>query len=100
MWEMYAHKSERGSYLNCGEKWWVEIHDLSLPIVKVRITENPEGKYYGWIDTGETTPEMIQPHEWMFSMQFAYGPEIEVEKGKGRIVRLDVVECPEVGEPS
>ncbi len=101
MWEMYAHKYENGEFWHShSDKRIVALYGTKLPIVPVRIIESPEGKYYGYIRTGKTIPEMIYPNWNLFTVCFAYGPEVEVEKGNGRIVRLDVVECPEVGEPS
>jgi hypothetical protein len=68
--------------------------------VEIEVIEDPDGRYYGWIDadrpdvpfsasyTGE--PVMIQPDGSLFRMQFPYGPQAEVDAGKGEVVRLSV----------
>lgn len=63
-------------------------------IRRVTVAENTGGPYWGWIDAGETVPEMIQPHRSMFEVQFAYGPQAEEKAGKGRVVRLHIEEEP------
>lgn len=66
--------------------------------VAVELTEDPEGTYWGWMGfarmhyTADKEPIMVQPHRGMFDMQFPYGPEKEVEKGQGEIVRCTVRE--------
>ena len=82
--------------MNFGEDWYVRLYG-HVPVA-VELAEDPEGGYYGWIeaDAEETrrrheytgVPEMIQPHEGMFEVQFPYGPEAEVERGRGEIVRM------------
>jgi hypothetical protein len=47
------------------------------------------------IDTDESDPCMIYPHAGMFEMCFPYGPQVEQERGHGRIVRPAVAEVPE-----
>jgi len=97
-WVMYAHRfkehdSEELVYMNFGEQWWVKMHGLADPIVKVELTEDLDGTYYGWIDnTRSGIPEMIQPHEGMFEMQFPYGSMAEADHGRGRMVRMTVKE--------
>jgi len=56
--------------------------------IPVRITENKDGEYYGWIDKGDDSPVMIWPSRNLFEMCFPYGSQIEVEKGKGRVIRM------------
>ncbi len=70
-------------------------------VVPLRVTEDSEGQYWGWIDnedwraergyrSNDGVPTFIQPHHGMFTMQFPYGPEAEQERGRGHIVRLVV----------
>lgn len=59
------------------------------PVVAI---EDPDGRYYGWLETGSDLLTMVQPHAGMFEMQFPYGARAEVERGKGEIVRLKIEE--------
>jgi hypothetical protein len=108
-WTMFAHDCGE-HYQHFGERWWVQIHGLPEPIVEVRLTEAPddapeEDVYWGWIDDVEYQQRLYGDHSradgrpamiwyWKggFDMQFPYGPAAEVERGKGRIVRLLVEE--------
>jgi hypothetical protein len=92
-WRMHCHDNG-GRLQHFGARWWVEIHGLPDPIVKVELREvaqdDPAGTHWGWIDAAKTEPVMIWEHRGAFDMQFPYGPEAEEERGKGRIVRLAV----------
>ena len=98
-WHMWAHRYDNGDLHNLGERWWVEIHGLPDPIVAVDVAEvadgDPAATHWGWVDTGDATPEMIYPRESLFSMCFPYGVQAEVDAGKGRVVRLAVAEVTE-----
>lgn len=99
-WPMWAHDctpKDRHAYQNIGERWWVEIHGLPDPVVPVLVAEverdSPEGTHWGWIDASGRDagkPVMIWAHRGAFDMQFPYGPKIEEEHGKGRVVRLRI----------
>lgn len=65
--------------------------------VPVLVTEAEDGPYYGWIDKDKDTPVMIHGSEGLFRMCFAYGPQAEVDRGKGRIVRLNIERLEENG---
>lgn len=94
-WEMYAYKCEgkNGTFFeHPGNKWWVELFHLDEPIVKIRLTADPEGQYWGWLDKGKTKPCMIWPSEAQFSMCFPYGYKLEEERGAGKVVRLKIEE--------
>jgi hypothetical protein len=100
-WDMWAH-DRGGRYDNPGEKWWVEIHGLPYPVVPVTVTEvagdAPDATHWGWIDARKSTsqlagvPCMIWAFRGAFDAQFPYGAaaEVEVEAGKGRVVRLRI----------
>lgn len=92
-WRMHAH-DDNGVLSHLGERWWVELHGLDLPIVEVSVTEvshdDPAGTHWGWLDAGETEPCMIWPSRIQYDMCFPYGPRAEEEAGKGRTVRLAV----------
>lgn len=94
-WPMFAHDCEpgkdgRGRYRHIGAKRWVELHGLPHPIVAVDVIEDSSGDYWGWLDTDGKCPEMIWPSRSQFNVCFAYGPESEVARGKGTILRLRV----------
>lgn len=77
-----------------GPKHYVDLYkrEFDLPMVQVIVKEDKNGEYYGWIDKGEKEPEMIWRGKGLFSMCFPYGPEEEVKRGRGEIVRLSIVE--------
>lgn len=97
-WRMFAGRPTRviegREFLNFGDRRYVEMHGRTP--VEVELTEDPEGDYLGWIRTpdpnlprrNEGVPTMIQPHPSLFRMQFPYGPDAEVEAGRGEIVRM------------
>jgi hypothetical protein len=94
-WEMYAYKfkGKNGVFFeHPGEKRWVELFHFNEPIVKVRLTEDENGQYWGWLDKDETEPSMIWPSEVQFRMCFPYGYEAEEKAGKGKAIRLSITE--------
>jgi len=93
-WSMFAHRYDDGKYYDLGEKWWVEIHHLSYPIVEVEVVEvakdDPSATHWAWIAAGESEPLFSHPYKGGLTMCFPYGTEIEEKHGKGRVVRLAV----------
>ncbi len=99
-WRMHAHLRKK-YFWHCGDIRYVKMCG-SDPIHQIKLTENSEGQYFGWIDYAsdgnhgytkeEKTgiPTMIWPHESLFSMCFPYGYKIEQDHGKGYVVRMDV----------
>lgn len=83
-----AARSRRYNHVGC--KRFVQAHYLKEPVVPVRVTEDPEGSHYGWIDTDATKPSMIFPHLIQFRCCFPYGLEAHEKAGKGRAVRLRI----------
>lgn len=59
--------------------------------VAVALTEAADG-YYGWLTTGAAMPSMIRYSRAMFSMQFPYGYQGEEDRGRGRMLRLQITE--------
>ena len=53
--------------------------------------EAPDGEYWSFQDTGEDDYHLIFPHEILFNVCFPYGVQVEVDAGRGRVVRLRVV---------
>ena len=91
-WRMHAGRDEyhEGGFIYFGDPRTIKMYDVEP--VEVELTENPEGSYYGWLETGEDIPVMIQPHIHMYNIQFAYGPEAEIRQGRGITLRFNVVE--------
>ena len=92
-WEMWAcdcdpGRDGSGRYRHIGPKRYVELHGLPYPIVKVRLTENPWGDYWGWLRSGTETPTMIWPNKTLFNICFPYGPEVSEQRGDGTILRF------------
>lgn len=94
-WRLWAHECESGkdgtgAFRHIGKRRYVELHLMNYPIVEVNITEDKNGNYWGWLSKGENEPKMIWPSKAQFEVCFIYGPEMEVEHGKGEILRLRV----------
>jgi hypothetical protein len=87
-WDMFAYAYGNDLWMHFGSKRYVESHRLSKPIEAVRLTEDPDGKYHGWIRTEEDIPRMIWPSAGQLAMCFAYGMQVEIEKGRGVPIRL------------
>jgi hypothetical protein len=75
-------------YFHFGDRQWV-TRCYGGDVVPVELVEDPAGTYWGWDDVADGMT-MVQPHHGMYTMQFAYGPEAEEERGNGRTVRLRV----------
>lgn len=93
VWRMHAH-DDGGTFFHTGDRRYVELHYLDLPIVVVTVAEvahdDPAGTHWGWLDSNEDEPCMIWPSRVQYDMCFPYGPAAEEEAGKGRTVRLAV----------
>jgi hypothetical protein len=98
-WRMYAGRPDRivdgREFMNFGTESYVRMYGREP--VEVKLTEDPDGRYWGWIRAARTglfprthtgIPEMIQPHEGLFQVQFPYGPEESSRAGEGEIVRM------------
>lgn len=57
-------------------------------IVVVDVREDPEGRYYGWVEAGSAEPTLIWPSPHQRFVCFQYGDEAAEKAGKGRRVRL------------
>jgi len=91
-WKMFVYKYP-DCYMHFGCYAYVKIHGLSYPIVEVELTENENGEYYGWIDSeGDLNGSLVWPSNAQTEMCFAYGSKIEEERGRGKKIRLSVVE--------
>lgn len=103
----YAHRYPRGSFHHASpSRWWVELHGLHEPIVPVRVRLFREGAdaeplpgaadYYGWLKSGDDKFTFIWPSRIQLNICFAYGPEAEEQRGRGRVVHLVVEPTDEV----
>lgn len=106
-WNLHACAS-RGTYWHLSAKRWVELHGLKDPIVPVLAEEwlgevrDPEVTHYGWEYTDKPgSVTMIWPRAkgradlvpWLsLNMCFAYGMQVEIDAGKGKMVALRVVQ--------
>jgi len=99
-WRMHAH-DDNGTLFHIGDRRYVELHYLDLPIVAVAVTEvahdDPAGTHWGWLDASDPTPSMIWPSRIQYDMCFPYGPRAEEDAGRGRTVRLAVTVTDDAG---
>ncbi len=87
-WDMFAQDYGNDRWMHFGSKRYADMHGGSEPTVAVRLTEDPGGEYHGWLETGEDTPSMIWPSRAQLTMCFAYGMQVEIDKGRGVPIRL------------
>lgn len=99
-WRMCAHHRD-GTLWNVGPRRYVEAHGLLDPIVEVEITvvpdDDPAATHWAWLAAGTHVPTMIWPNLPCYQACFPYGPKAEEDAGRGRTVRLAVVELAAAG---
>ena len=72
-----------------------EFKQEKIRTVVVReLKEGEESMYWAWWDNamGLFVPGFIWPSKGQVSMCFPYGPEIEEEKGRGKLLRVMIEE--------
>lgn len=89
---MYGHRNTH----HVGEFMSVAWHPRTAAaygdkVVPLLVTEDPEGKYLGWLEGDDPNLNMVQWHT-MFNMQFPYGAQAAAENGKGVIVPVSITE--------
>ena len=117
-WKLWAYRYENGTYWHIGVRRWVELHQLSRPLVPVLVEEilgdryAPEVTHYGWQYAEGSryrhgdTPTMIQirtgsdptdpKRALMFlNMCFPYGLDAAIAKGDGAVIAMHIAERPE-----
>jgi hypothetical protein len=117
-WQLWAYRYESGKLWHIGARKWVELHQLSHPVVAVIVEEilgDPyadEVTHYGWqyiegsLYRHGDVPTMIQvrtgndsknpKRALMFlNMCFPYGIDAEIKSGDGNVVALRIAEQPE-----
>lgn len=88
-WTMWAYKYDN-YYMHFGVREYVAIHHLDYPIVKVELTEDPAGDYYGWVEGEKLHGAYVWASNAQLEMCFAYGSKAEEKRYNGRKVRLSV----------
>lgn len=97
--QWYAHQRARAgrtTYWHISpNEWWVRLNDATQPIVEVNVVEVPESDatetdYWGWLRAGKDVPTMIFPSINLLRICFPYDVSVDVDKGKGRVVRLRI----------
>lgn len=94
--EWHMHAADHGThYSGVGTEWYARQYGRAVPVL---VSENPEGEYTGWFDAedelnGRTQPTLVCRKE-VFDVQFHYGSQAEVERGRGRTVSLSIEELP------
>lgn len=89
-WDLLAKNAEDITRITDITQWIQALRMSGVRdenIIKVRLIEDPEGDFRGWLDTNETMISMVQ-HKLIFNIQFPYGAEGAVENGEGEIVPL------------
>ncbi len=112
VWKLWAYRYESGRLWHVGERRWVELHQLSHPIVPVLVEEilgdpyAPEVTHYSWQYVEGSryrhgdAPTMIQvrtgpdPERAMMflDMCFPNGLAVAIEKGDGNVVALRITQ--------
>lgn len=92
-WQMWAVRGQRG-LVEPGDRRYCRHYliDAADTLVAVHVRRDPDGPFYGWLGTSDTIPSMMHPHPSLFRMCFPYGPQAEVDRGKGEILRLTITE--------
>lgn len=86
-WQLFAEDAGT-EFRHVGSARYVELYGkVPVPVI---VAETTHGEYYGWLRSDRDEPSMIWRGRPRFDMCFPYGPELEQERGKGRIVRLDI----------
>jgi hypothetical protein len=102
-WFLWAHreteKSGRVVYRHIGYEKWTRLHGGQAPVVAIRLTEDPDGAYWGWLDSNRdhAKPTLVYPSKLLFEMCFSSGSARAIEglasRGHiGKVVRLSVIE--------
>lgn len=86
-WSMWASVRPNGAFYEPGHRRYAQEFSRE-PVVPVIVTEREDGQYWGWLASDRDTPTMIHGHAAAFRMCFPYGPQAEVDRGHGRILRL------------
>jgi hypothetical protein len=98
---MYAHRFESDRY-ECGF-FYFNVHacekttalcNRAERVRRIEIREVKEGEkspYWGWLDAKTGKISMVYPSRGQLNMCFPYGPDAEVNAGRGRPVNLVII---------
>ena len=89
-WDCWAHDQAEG-FAHFGPRDWVALHGSPEPIVPVRLVEDPQGAYWGWLDKDATFPSLVWGTEVQYRICFPCRPEDLEARGQGRTLRFSVV---------
>lgn len=95
-WFAFSERRTDGKFTTI-EKWQEAMLFSGVPqsrIVKVRLVEDAEGEYLGWLDNDDNGEISMIQHNRVFAIQFPYGVAAAVERGEGVPVplRVEIVE--------
>lgn len=65
------------------------------PIVPVTVRElesGPDDSYWGWWEHAHERFDLVYPRRFLLEMCFAYGSRVEIEKGRGLMVPVEIIE--------
>lgn len=62
----------------------------SGPVVRVRVTDDPEGTHWAWWDAEKREHKFVYAHRFLVAMCFPYGPEAEERRGRGKVMQVRV----------
>lgn len=90
-WEMYAqYDEERDIFIGVGGRLFSKYHRSDSDPIKVIVSIDKNGKYWGWQKYSHPEPHMIWPTEIQFSMCFGSGYKFLEKKKRGKAVRLTI----------
>ena len=87
-WDVFAEDCGNNRWAHFGSEQFVRMCGGDQSVVEVRLTEDPDGEYDGWLDAGEDTPCLIWNSYVFLDMCFPYGIQAAIDKGRGVVVRL------------
>lgn len=94
-WKMFAHKREDESTFThiCPDARTVTLYGRG-EVHAVTVKESSKPTHWGWLESNKTDgpPCMIWPTLTQLIMCFAYGMEVEIEEGSGRMIELQIEE--------
>jgi hypothetical protein len=89
-WHLWAEKTDQEHdgqpvYHHAGPKAWTAMFKCG-PLVPVRLIEDPQGPYFGWMDSEHNSlfPCMVWLGENIFEIGFPAGSEAEIKNLKSR----------------
>ena len=98
-WRMYANQRADGWIHNIFlNRKSVEICYMPDPIIAIDVTEDPNGKWWGWVRTdsyeNNGIPSMIHEDIRLVDMCFPYGMKEAEKAGDGHRIQLHVEVVP------